>query len=207
MRDQEKWRVQVYLEGPGGPTGEHWAPDECARVKEAAKKYGTQPIADDDDCETDSMEWMKEWNQTGFFKQLQQQLSDLKKLGVYSVEVDNLHRAGYGIEGLPLSDFIVRFNNGKAADNPIRLLLKNVTSSAELDAIFSNSPRSAIADYMIVEEDFKTEWCALRKTGKDHGITTAFSWDTNDYHAEVDSNGKDLVLAGPRQRERKQFAC
>jgi hypothetical protein len=200
------WRLHVYLEGPGGPTGSSWAADECVRVQTAARIYVSKPIPAGDSCQNDSAEWMKEWNQTGFFKQLQQQLIDLQPLGVESVEVDNLYRAGYGDgDGAkPLSDFIVRFNNGKAANNRIKLLLKNIGSPAELDALVAASPRAAIADYMILEEDYKSQWCSLQSTGKKHGIVAAFSWDTFDYHAEVDSSGKDLVLAGPT---RSPTAC
>jgi len=206
MRTQG-WRVHVYLEGPGGPTGNSWAPDECVRVQNAAKIYVTKSIPANDTCQDDNADWMKEWNQTGFFKQLQQQLSELQPLGVESVEVDNLYRAGYGDGATPLSDFIVRFNSGKSANNPIKLLLKNIGSPAELDTILAASPRTAIADYMILEEDFKNQWCALRSTGKKYGIVVGFSWNTFDYHAEVDSNDEDLVLSGPAQRERQTFAC
>ena len=201
------WRLHVYLEGPGGPTGNSWSPDECLRIQNAAKIYVSKPVPVGDHCQDDNADWMKEWNQTGFFKQLQQQLSDLQPLGVESVEVDNLYRAGYG-DGLnPLSEFIIRFNNGKAANNPIKLLLKNIGTSAELDALLAASPRTAIAGYMILEEDLKNQWCALQSTGKKYGIVAAFSWSTFDYHAETDSSGKDLVLAGPSQSERQSFSC
>lgn len=206
MRTQG-WRVHVYLEGPGGPTGNSWTQDECARIQNAAKIYVAKSIPVGDHCQDDNADWMKEWNQTGFFKQVQQQLSDLQPLGVVSVEVDNLYRAGYGSGAMPLSDFIVRFNSGKTADNPIKLLLKNISSPAELDAILAASPRTAISDYMILEEDFKNQWCTLRSAGKKYGIVAGFSWNTFDYHSEVDSNGKDLVLSGPAQSERQRFAC
>lgn len=201
------WRLHVYLEGPGGPTGSSWSADECARVQNAAKRYVSKSVPVGDSCQDDNAEWMKEWNQTGFFYQLQQQLIDLQPLGVESVEVDNLYRAGYGTAAKPLSDFIVRFNNGKAADNSIRLLLKNVGSPDELDAILAASPRAAIANYMILEEDLKDQWCALQSAGKKYGIVAAFSWNTFDYHAETDSSGKDLVLSGPAQGQRQGVIC
>ena len=201
------WRLHVYLEGPGGPTGSSWGKDECSRVQAAAKIYGSKPVPAGDTCGNDNADWMKEWNQTGFFKQLQQQLTDLQPLGVESVEVDNLYRAGYADGLKPLSGFITRFNNGKAANNPIKLLLKNIGSPAELDALLAASPRAAIADYMILEEDLKNQWCALQSSGKKYGITAAFSWNTSDYHAETDSTGKDQVLTGPLKIERQSFSC
>ena len=201
------WHLHVYLEGPGGPTGSSWSEDECLRVQKAAKLYVSKTVPVGDHCQDDNADWMKEWNQTGFFKQLQQQLSDLQSLDVESVELDNLYRAGYGDGARPLSDFITRFNNGKPANNPIKLLLKNIGSPAELDAIIATSPRSAIADYMILEEDLKNQWCALQSTGKKYGIVAAFSWSTFDYHAETDNSGKDLILSGPAQSERQHFAC
>ena len=200
-------RLHVYLEGPGGPTGTSWSPDECLRIQNAAKIYVSKPVPVGDSCQDDNADWMKEWNQTGFFKQLQQQLSDLQLLGVESVEVDNLYRAGYANDLKPLSEFIIRFNKGKAANNPIKLLLKNIGSPAELDALMAASPRTAIADNMILEEDLKNQWCGLQSTAKKYGIATAFSWSTFEYHAETDSNGKDLVLAGPSQSERRNFSC
>lgn len=201
------WRLHIYLEGPGGPTGNSWSADECLRVQNAAKLYVSNSVPVGDHCQDDNANWMKEWNQTGFFKQLQQQLIDLQPLGVESVEVDNLYRAGYGDGAKPISDFIVRFNNGKSANNTIKLLLKNIGSPAELDAILGASPRAAIADYMILEEDLKNQWCALQNTGKKYGIVAAFSWNTFDYHAETDSDGKDLVLSGPAQSQRQSFGC
>lgn len=201
------WRLHVYLEGPGGPTGRSWSPDECIRVHSAAQLYVSVPVPPGDQCRDDSAAWMKEWNDTGFFRQLQSQLRDLQALGVESVEVDNLYRAGYGDGGKPLSEFVTRFMNGKTTDNSIRLLLKNVSSPAELDAVLAASPRSAIADFMILEEDLKGQWCAIRAAGNKYGIVTAFSWDTADYHAEVDSFGKDLVLSGPQPSERQAFSC
>lgn len=204
------WRVHVYLEGPGGPTGSSWSTDECQRVHAAAKIYVKALIPSNDTCNNDRAAWMQEWNSTGFFKQLQRQLADLQPLGVDSVEVDNLYRAGYGpYEDKPLSDFIVRFNAGKASNNPIRLLLKNIGSPAELSAVMAASPRTAIANYMIVEEDLRSQWCALRAASKKYGITTALSWNTSNYHAETDdiALGKDLVLAGPAKTARKAFTC
>ena len=200
-------QLHVYLEGPGGPTGNSWSPDECLRVQNAAKIYVSKRVPVGDHCQNDNADWMKEWNQTGFFKQLQQQLSDLQPLNVESVEVDNLYRAGYAKGLKPLSEFITRFSNAKAANNPIKLLLKNIGSPAEIDALLAASPRAAIADYMILEEDLKSQWCSLQKTAQKYGITTAFSWSTFDYHAETDNNGKDLVLAGPTQSERQSFGC
>ena len=201
------WRLHVYLEGPGGPTGSSWSPDECMRVHSAAQLYVNVPVPPGDQCQDDTAAWMKEWNDTGFFRQLQRQLRDLQAFGVESVEVDNLYRAGYGDGGRPLAEFVTRFMNGKTVDNSIRLLLKNVSSPAELDAVLAASPRSAIADFMILEEDFKGQWCAIRAAGHKYGIVTAFSWNTSDYHAEVDSLGRDLVLAGSQPNERRTFSC
>jgi hypothetical protein len=201
------YRLHVYLEGPGGPTGSSWSSDECARVHAAAKLYVSATVPSGDACQNDAAAWMVEWNQTGFFKQLQQQLVDLQPLGVESVEVDNLYRAGYGAGYSPLAEFVQRFGSGKALNNPVKLLLKNVGSGPELDAILATAPRSAIADFMIVEEDFKSNWCAIAQASKLHAITTVFSWDTSDYHAEAGVDGKDLVLAGPLQTERSAFSC
>ena len=202
------WRLHVYLEGPGGPTGSTWAPDECQRVQAAARIYVSVPVPASDRCQDDNAAWMREWNQTGFFRQLQQQLIELQPLGVDSVEVDNLSRAGYGDGAAQtLSDFIIRFNNGKAANNTIKLLLKNIATPAELDALVAASPRSAIADYMILEEGFQNQWCALQSRARQYGIVAAFSWSTFDYHAETDNSGTDLVLAGPEQSSRQRFVC
>lgn len=201
------WKLHVYLEGPGGPTGSSWSADECMRVHAAAQLYISKPIPPEDQCQDDSSAWMKEWNDTGFFKQLEDQLHDLQLLGVESVEVDNLYRAGYGDGARPISEFVTRFVKGKAADNSIRLLLKNVSSPSELDAILAASPRTEIANFMILEEDLNSQWCAIQAAGKTYDIVAAFSWNTSDYHAEVDDMGRDLVLSGPLPTERQQFRC
>lgn len=33
------WLIHVYMEGPGGPTGSSWSPDECQRVQAGARIY------------------------------------------------------------------------------------------------------------------------------------------------------------------------
>ena len=203
----DRFRLHVYLEGPGGPTGSAWSADECARIHAAAKQYVSAPIPPSDTCQDDSASWMMQWNDTGFFKQLRQQLADLGTMGVESVEVDNLYRAGYGLGLKPVSDFVTRFQSGKPAGSSIKLLLKNLGSASEVDTVLSAVPRSGVADFMIVEEDFKSQWCSIAQASKRHGVTTVFSWDTNNYHAEGDTSGRDLGLAGPTAPERATFSC
>lgn len=48
-----------------------------------------------------------------------------------------LFRDGYAEDLKPLSGFVIRFNNGKADNNPIKLLQKNIGSPAELDALLA----------------------------------------------------------------------
>jgi hypothetical protein len=201
------FRLHVYLEGPGGPTGSAWSADECARIHAAAKQYVNAIIPPSDTCQDDSASWMIQWNDAGFFKQLQQQLVDLNAMGVESVEVDNLYRAGYGPGLKPVSDFVTRFQSGRPAGSSIKLLLKNLGSASEVDAILSSVSRPTIADFMIVEEDFKPQWCSIAKASKRYGVNTVFSWDTNNYHAEGDTSGRDLRLAGPVFPERITFGC
>jgi hypothetical protein len=199
--------VHVYLEGPGGPTGDSWASDECERIHRAAVSVGlTVPAGDD--CGNDGAAWMKEWNESGFLRYLEAQLQQLARYDIYSVEVDNLARAGYGAGRKPLSEFIASFSAvANRAGSGAKLLLKNVETTEELSKTLAHSDRKAIADYLIVEEYLDDQWCDIAKAARAHDIQVAFSWDTNHFHAEVDDRGRDLVLAGPKQSARKSFRC
>ena len=42
---------------------------------------------------------------------------------------------------------------------------------------------------------FPRDGADLIRTGEKYCIVTSLSWNTSDYHSEVDSNGKDLGLS------------
>lgn len=200
-------RLHVYLEGPGGPTGDAWTADECERITAAATSVGLS-VPEGDDCGDDDAPWLSAWNESGFLLHVEHQLALLSDYDVYSVEVDNLARAGFGEDQAPLSEFLALFADARArAGSAARLLLKNIESGAELEDVVQGGERELVADYMILEEYLAEDWCELATTAKEHAVTAAFSWDTYHFHAEVDDRGRDLLLAGPMQAERRRFDC
>ena len=86
----------VYLEGPGGPTGNSGiAPDELARMKKGARFAGINP---------ESSGWMQKWNKTGWKIWTRHQIKVLYA-GFDSYEIDNLPR-GIGESGNALVSFL-----------------------------------------------------------------------------------------------------
>lgn len=206
LREQGR-RIHVYLEGPGGPTGDDWTPDECERIKAAATDAGVTVPANDD-CGDDDSPWLREWNESAFLVHVERQLAALSSYDIYSIEIDNLARAGFGLEQRPLSELVALFAaTRERAGSSARLLLKNIESSGELLAVLDDSERELLADYLILEEYLKDDWCAIAATARERGLTAAFSWDTYHFHAETDELGRDRVLAGPKRAERRRFAC
>src|SRR5262249_55782430 len=110
----------IYLEGPGGVTGNSGiAPDELARMKAGAKYAG---------IDTSKADWRKEWNKTGWKIYTRHQIKDL--YGDYdSYEIDNLYN-GIGDTAANLLAFL-KEQQAWAKENNIKatIMLKNIESS------------------------------------------------------------------------------
>jgi hypothetical protein len=140
----------IYLEGPGGVTGNKGiAPDELARMKAGAKFAG---------IDTSKADWIKKWNQEGWKIYTRHQIKDL--YGDFdSYEIDNLYN-GIGDTAKALVEFL-KEQQAWAQENKIKatIMLKNIESSQWpliIAAIKSGDlRRDGLTDFCISEEDFK----------------------------------------------------
>jgi hypothetical protein len=96
-------KFHVYLQGPGGPTGNDWSDDEWRSVVNAAKAAGIQlDLAAGPKSPQNSLGMFK-WNLWGWEHDMKTQLRHhLEKAredgiaeGIYSIELDNLWRVPY----------------------------------------------------------------------------------------------------------------
>ena len=179
----------VYLEGPGGPTGSGGiAADECQRMISRARAVGI--TIDRNDCSSKA-KWIQKWNDYGWWDSMIVEIKYFyNKYRVSSVEVDNLYRAGVE-DSASVVRFLRRFQEAMAANQlPVSIMLKNLTvddlTLIKKD-IAGGDParirRSSLTDFMISEEDFRSDWPAIKRASKLIGITTLESRDTYNYQA------------------------
>jgi hypothetical protein len=179
----------VYLEGPGGPTGDSGiAGDECQRMMARAQKVNIR--IDRRDCRNGS-NWLKTWNSTGWWDSTVQEIDYFSsKYGVSSIEVDNLYRAGIESPASLLA-FVKKFQ-AKVQEKQwnVSLLLKNLTVR-DLALLQSDMEGNAngkvlsktLTRFAISEEDFKSDWARIKAASLKIGITTLTSSNTDDYQA------------------------
>jgi hypothetical protein len=170
--------LEVYVEGPGGPTGDAWLPDEAARIKVAAQSVGV-------DTARPQKTWMKDWNDWGWkgftFKQLEGYLHK----GYSAAEIDNLYRA-LGDDPGAYVRFYTEYAALQVAGKLPRLILKN-QSEDQLKALVAavqkgDLPRSMFAEFHISEKgtgDRKKQ----NELSSRIGIRTVPSNDTYNYDA------------------------
>jgi peptidoglycan hydrolase-like protein with peptidoglycan-binding domain len=176
-------RTHVYVEGPGGVTGTQWTADELARTKARASQVGI-------DTSRPQSAWMREWRAGGWKQFTRQQLSEFKRQGFESAEIDNLYN---GISRDPENvrpDEHVAFYSEYArwfrAGEVPRLMLKNLDGPA-LSAVAravddGRLPRSMFADFHVAEENTGNMTEQTREAAR-LGITTVHTTDTHRYHA------------------------
>lgn len=188
MRKADSYGAEkhVYLEGPGGPTGNGGiAGDECQRMIERARRVGI-PI-DRNNCSS-SAKWIKTWNSTGWWDSTLLEIQYFyDRYKISSVEIDNLYRAGVE-SSASVVRFLVRFQTAMQAKNlPVTILLKNMdvdnlnAVKAAIDA--GTVRRNSLSDFAISEEDFRSEWPAIKRASKRIGIVTLTSSNTYNYQA------------------------
>ncbi|MCA9793847.1 MAG: peptidoglycan-binding protein [Candidatus Eremiobacteraeota bacterium] len=169
-------RRHVYLEGPGGPTGDKWDPEEKQRVVRAARGQG---------IDTSRPGWMKEWNSTGWKNHTHDQLKDFKKQGFESAEIDNLYR-GLGDSPRRLVDFYKEYAGWHSQGDVPSLLMKNVDKpqmQAVVEAVNRGDlPRSMFSDYAIWETS-AGPLEGQERLARQLGIRTLVSDDTYNYAA------------------------
>lgn len=179
----------VYLEGPGGPTGSSGiAGDECKRMIARAKGVGI--VIDRNNC-SNSAKWIKKWNATGWWDSTIREIRYFyKNFGATSFEIDNLYRAGVESSD-SVVEFVRNFQGAMQANNlPATLLLKNLTV-ADLNAVRADIQgqdperilRTSLTDFMISEEDFRSQWTSIAKAAQKIGVKMLKSTDTYNYQA------------------------
>ena len=137
--------LEVYVEGPGGPTGNAWSADERARVRAAAKRVG---------IDIDGKNWMKEWDAWGWKEYTFLQLEDYLRDGFSAGEIDNLHRV-LGDHGDSHIDFFKEYAERHAEGRLPLLVIKN-QDEEQLTALVKEIkagriPRAMFAEFHIAE--------------------------------------------------------
>lgn len=165
-------RLHVYLEGPGGPTGESWTPDELERIQAAARAQG---------IDTGRKDWMTRWEQRGWKSYTLEQLKRYRSQGFESAEIDNLYRNPQS-----LVDFYREYADWWRQGLVPRAMLKNVSledMQALSAAIGSGEiPRAMFSDFAIFESSAGDPSEPVRLAAE-LGIKTMISQDTYDYRA------------------------
>lgn len=158
-------RLHVYLEGPGGPTGDSWAPDELERVQQAAASVGIR-----------GSDWQARWEGGGWKVYVLGQLRRYRAQGFESAEIDNLYR----VEPDPVK-FYREYAEWWRQGLVPRALLKNL-SGDEVRAVVAAVPREMLADFAIFEESAGDPADSLAATAE-AGIQTVVSRNTYEYDA------------------------
>lgn len=168
--------LEIYVEGPGGPTGNSWSPDESARVKKAAASVGVN---------TKKNGWMKDWDAWAWKAFTFKQLEAYKEDGFTAAEIDNLGRVlGEGVD--PLIEFFGEYAEKCMAGRLPRLIMKNI-SEDQMQAVVAavkdgRLPRAMFAEFHISERgsgDRKEQ----DRLSSMIGIRTVASNDTYNYDA------------------------
>jgi N-acetylmuramoyl-L-alanine amidase/Fungal chitosanase of glycosyl hydrolase group 75 len=173
--------LEIYVEGPGGPTGDHgWSDDEKERIRFAAKSIGIDGSSFDDIIDAwDDGKW---WDYTSA------QLESYKKEGFAAAEIDNIGRVSSRFPG-GLTGLFKRYGALHGAGKLPALVLKNLTvdelddvATAIADGLF---PRSMLCEYHIAEQDSEApeRYGAQEQASERLAIRTVHSNDTDKYRA------------------------
>ncbi len=138
--------LEIYVEGPGGPTGDHWSPDERKRIKAAAESVG---------IDTHQNNWMREWDRVGWKTFTFRQLEGFLHAGYSAGEIDNLDRVlGDGPD--KTLAFYKEYAALHAASRLPRLVIKNLseTKLTHLVAAIEQRtlPRAMFSEFHISEK-------------------------------------------------------
>lgn len=168
--------LEIYVEGPGGPTGDAWSPDESARVKKAAASVGVN---------TRKTGWMKDWDAWGWKAFTFKQLEAFKENGYSAAEIDNLGRV-LGEDVGPLLAFFGEYAERCLVGRLPRLVMKNITEeqmTAVVDAVKNGRlPRAMFSEFHISETG-SGDRAEQDRLSSMIGIRTVASNDTYNYDA------------------------
>ena len=164
--------MSVYVEGPGGPTGTDWTPDERARVLNACiLMLGEKATFDEIDT-------MKAWDGGVWMDYTIQQLLHFSARGCSMAEIDNISR---------VEPDIVRFLHGYGSHRSLpKLILKNLGEEdlkKVVDATNEGRIRGDIFAGIHISERGTGDRNRQDDISQQIGITTLPSNNTYDYEA------------------------
>jgi len=171
-------QLEIYVEGPGGPTGSSWSADERERVRKAAQSVG---------IDTSRADWMKkEWDRHGWKEYAFRQLEGYLQQGYKSAEIDNLDRV-IGDSPGALITFYKEYAGRVAAQKAPQLIMKNISETQlaqVVEAVKSGRlPRSMFSEFHISEKDSGNREKQGELTAS-IGIRTLASNNTYEYDAK-----------------------
>ncbi len=170
--------LEIYVEGPGGKTGDAWDLGEEARVKAAAKTIG---------IDTREKGWRsKHWDTEGWKTFTFHQLAYYRGIGFNAGEIDNLDRVIKGPQALVA--FYREYGDRQLAGELPQLVMKNISATdmtAVVDALQNSVlSRRMFSDFHIFECGKTDEWKEVDDISKTVGIRTVPSTDTYNYDAK-----------------------
>jgi hypothetical protein len=170
--------LSIYVEGPGGPTGNAWAPDERARIRAAAASVGIR---------TDQKDWMEQWDEWGWKTYTFRQLEGYRRDGYSACEIDNLDRVTGDRDPDATIAFFKEFAERQGAGKLPRLILKNM-SEEQLERVIQaidggELPRSMFSEFHISEKG-SGDRRRQDELSSRIGIRTVASNDTYNYDAK-----------------------
>lgn len=179
----------IYVEGPGGKTGDDWNEGELARIKAAAQCLGVDTSRD---------QWLDEWNAGPWKGYTFLQLQGYAAQGYKAAEIDNLENAsGIGDDPEGLIAFYKDYQALEARGQVPKLGMKNVDVARMkrvVRAVQSGElSRSMFSNFHIAEESVARRDEVARLSAS-IGIRTLRSDNTFDYKA-FGAFGLDKELA------------
>jgi hypothetical protein len=170
--------LEIYVEGPGGKTGDAWDPGEEARVKAAAKSVG---------IDVRQKGWRaKHWDTHGWKDFTFKQLAYYRGIGFNAGEIDNLDRTIKSSEALVA--FYREYAERQLAGELPQLVMKNISvedMTAVVEAMKSSVlPRRMFSDFHIFECGDTDDWKPVDDISATQGIRTVPSRNTYDYDAK-----------------------
>lgn len=180
---QQGVRLHVYVEGPGGATAGDWSTGEKHRVREAARSVGITigDPANPRDPGTQA------WRAHGWQQFTRRQLTELRRAGFESAEIDNIDASSVGKDPRRTLAFFGDYAQWHRNGEVPTLMLKNMggeQTRALVPAITSGAlPRTMFSDFAIAERDPGEDRGALARSLATVRIRLLNSNDTRNYDA------------------------
>jgi hypothetical protein len=172
--------LAIYVEGPGGPTGDKWTEDEKRRVRRAGESVGIP-------ANLQFEKFLEAWDAGKWREFTFKQLAGFRAHGFSAAEIDNLDRVlGDDDAGKRLVAFLQTYAEEHRAERLPRLILKNVSEKRLAHVVEAvgkgDVPRAMFSEFHIFEVDPPEPNPKVHESEK-IAIRTLFSRDTDFYRA------------------------